>query len=254
MEAVTHNNRHFVTLGSFFSKRDRDAIILRNEVSNLRINYANKSFPAHIGTLMLANDLASIVKRNMSVLDVGTGAGIFAILSAKLGANVTATDVDKTSIFNAYENAIQNKVKLRLLEGKLLDPLDSNEHFDVIVFNLPSAPTQKSIMNDHIFSGGQDGRYYIDKMLDGRLKNVLKNQSTVITVQSNLSNIEKTINLFRENGAEVTIGTELFRPLGVRSLSQIDHIKNYLPKNCQPVKKNGKNYYRLATIIATFKS
>ncbi len=53
-----------------------------------------------------------------SVLDMGTGTGVLAIMAAKLGAErVVAVDIDENSVKNAIENAEANKVNIEVLHA-----------------------------------------------------------------------------------------------------------------------------------------
>ena len=90
------------------------------------------------------------VNENLSVLDVGTGTGILAIVAAMLGANpIVAMEYDSEAVVSAASNLEANGVadKIDLIEGNILklDEMKADgkfnygEHsFDVIVANLVS--------------------------------------------------------------------------------------------------------------------
>ena len=72
------------------------------------------------------------------VLDVGTGTGILAIASIKLGAKeVLGLDIDPWSIQNATENVHLNNVsdKVSIKEGST-ELLANDEQFDVVIANI----------------------------------------------------------------------------------------------------------------------
>ena len=69
------------------------------------------------------------------VLDIGTGSGILAIIAAKLGGVVSATDISPDAIRAAGKNAELNDVGISLRRGSYFAGLDEN--FDVIIANLP---------------------------------------------------------------------------------------------------------------------
>src|SRR5262245_58581302 len=69
--------------------------------------------------------------------DIGTGSGIMAVLAAKLGADVSATDISDAAIAAAQANAGLNNVAADIRQGDLFG--DLRGQFDVIVANLPQA-------------------------------------------------------------------------------------------------------------------
>jgi ribosomal protein L11 methyltransferase len=92
----------------------------------------------HSTTQMCLRSLERYIKPDFRVLDLGTGSGILAIASAKLGASYTlALDIDPEAIGNAKENITKNKVQkivdLRL--GTLNNNVASN-YFDIAAANL----------------------------------------------------------------------------------------------------------------------
>ena len=66
-----------------------------------------------------------------SVLDLATGSGLVALAAAKAGAEpVTANDIDPLSLAAARANADANDVRLRYVEGDLLD---TDEKYGVVL-------------------------------------------------------------------------------------------------------------------------
>ncbi len=75
--------------------------------------------------------------RNKSVLDMGCGTGVLAILAAKLGANsITGIDVDMWSAENSRENCSVNNVnEIKILQGDVTC-LENESPFDYILANI----------------------------------------------------------------------------------------------------------------------
>ena len=83
---------------------------------------------------------------SLSVLEVGTGPGFFAILLAELGVSVTAIDLTPAMLFEAVKNASSLAGTIRFLEmnAEALDFLDNS--FDLVIsrnltWNLPQPET-----------------------------------------------------------------------------------------------------------------
>ncbi len=113
-------------------------------------------------------DLASALEAPR-IADVGTGSGAIAVALAHQlrGACVVATDLSKTALAIAQDNARRNQVagQIRFVQGNLLEPV-AGEFFDVIVSNPPYVPTvdRASLsveVREHepalALFGGQDG-------------------------------------------------------------------------------------------------
>lgn len=71
--------------------------------------------------------------RGRTVADIGCGSGILAIGAARLGATVTAVDIDPAAVASTRENAASNAVSVRVTQGSV-DTLD--EAADIVVANL----------------------------------------------------------------------------------------------------------------------
>ena len=91
----------------------------------------------HPTTTMCMEFLEGIIKGGELVADVGTGTGILAITSAKLGAaRVLAVDLDPVAVKVAKENVHLNQVadQVSVLEGNLLDK--ATEPVDIVIANI----------------------------------------------------------------------------------------------------------------------
>ena len=90
--------------------------------------------PSIHGSSALGNSIK--INKNEKVLDIGTGTGLLAILSAKLGGIVSATDILPQAIFLAKNNAKKNNVNINIKLGNIFEPF-KNKKFDVIIANVP---------------------------------------------------------------------------------------------------------------------
>ena len=88
----------------------------------------------HATTTLMIQQLFGIDLGGKTVLDMGCGTGVLAIVAKKLGAQyVTGIDIDHWSVENAQENALRNKVEMMVLEGGA-EAISGT--FDVILANI----------------------------------------------------------------------------------------------------------------------
>lgn len=73
-----------------------------------------------------------------AVLDLGTGAGLAAIVASEWAGQVTAVDINPMAVRCARINVLVNQVedRVQVLEGDLFGPL-GDHRFDVVLFNPP---------------------------------------------------------------------------------------------------------------------
>lgn len=91
----------------------------------------------HQTTKLILLSLEKYIKKNETVLDVGSGTGILGIASVKLGAKkVIGIDNDEWCFENAKENIITNNVedKVEIRFGEIKDIKENN--FDLIIANI----------------------------------------------------------------------------------------------------------------------
>jgi release factor glutamine methyltransferase len=100
-----------------------------------------------------------------TVLEIGTGCGLIALVYASKGAHVVCTDINPFAVQVTRHNKEQNRASLtgslEVRQGDLFSVLDRDERFDVVVFNPPYLPTPKKekppSWQDVATNGGRDG-------------------------------------------------------------------------------------------------
>jgi ribosomal protein L11 methyltransferase len=91
----------------------------------------------HATTHQMLSLQLGIDHQGKSVLDVGTGTGILAIMAGKLGATeIVATDIDDWSIENSVENAQMNGFDGIQFHKGTLSELDLNLQVDILLANI----------------------------------------------------------------------------------------------------------------------
>ena len=90
----------------------------------------------HETTSLVMNEMFSLDFNNKSVLDIGCGTGVLAILASKLGANsLVGIDFDEWAVENAEENSVLNSIdNIDYIHGDADAIGDAT--FDIIVANI----------------------------------------------------------------------------------------------------------------------
>lgn len=101
----------------------------------------------HETTHMMIQHILKNDFKNKSVLDMGCGTGVLAILAEKLGASkLDAIDIDNWCYLNSLENVERNDCKcisvyegdVRLLEGKTYDTIIANINRNILLADIPT--------------------------------------------------------------------------------------------------------------------
>jgi len=91
----------------------------------------------HETTSLILEELLDAELQNKSLLDMGCGTSILAILAAMRGAKpITAIDIDTWCVDNSKENILLNKVDNITVELGDASSLQGREPFDVIIANI----------------------------------------------------------------------------------------------------------------------
>jgi release factor glutamine methyltransferase len=165
-------------------------------------------------TFLLAENLK--VEEGEVVLDVGTGCGIFAVLAAKKAKKVVATDINPYAIRcaekNAKINGVEGEIEFRL--GDLFQPVRPDETFSLILFNapyLPSEPREERSWIGRAWTGGPSGRKVIDRFIISAPE-FLTADGRILLVQSSLSDVDKTLEMFDETKLKTRVAAEVKFP------------------------------------------
>jgi release factor glutamine methyltransferase len=120
------------------------------------------------GSLFFCRHL--VVRPGERVLEIGGGLGLAAVLAAKSGATVTATDVLPDAIEIMRANAALNGVTVDARLGDCYGPV-GRERFDVICTNPPQMPTPPGRERRDAVAladnGGADGWALLDRVIAG---------------------------------------------------------------------------------------
>ncbi|HTY73938.1 MAG TPA: HemK2/MTQ2 family protein methyltransferase [Candidatus Nanoarchaeia archaeon] len=156
------------------------------------------------------------VKAEAKVLEIGTGSGILGIVAAKSAGEVVSIDLNPHAVRCAKANAKLNHTEsnMSFVQGDLLTGLSETAKFDLIIFNapyLPSEPGEEDSWLGRAWSGGPFGRQVIDRFISQVVPH-LEPSGEILLMQSNLADVEKSIELFKAAGLKTKIVTKLALP------------------------------------------
>jgi ribosomal protein L11 methyltransferase len=90
----------------------------------------------HATTFLVAEAMLDMNWKGLTVLDMGAGTGVLAILAEKMGASeVDAIDIDEWAFVNIVENNERNKTHLNMLKGGA-ELLPNAQKYDVVLANI----------------------------------------------------------------------------------------------------------------------
>ncbi|MFH0713649.1 MAG: HemK2/MTQ2 family protein methyltransferase [Candidatus Micrarchaeota archaeon] len=166
-----------------------------------------------------------------TVLDIGTGSGIQAIVAAQKQevTSVTAVDLSKKALSCAEKNVEQNHVatnKIKFINSNLFQKVNSKQKFDTIIFNPPYVPVEKSEIRDEesmAWHGGATGREILDKFLV-QFPKFLAPNGKLLLLQSSLNNVDKTKEILQKLGfncKEISSQAFFFERIYVHKVTKI---------------------------------
>lgn len=182
--------------------------LISMEFAGLRLEIFQDVYEPAEDSFMLAKHAKRVAQtlrgKHARILDMGCGCGIQALVCAKAdgGSSVLGVDLNPRAVENAALNAERNLVKnAEFTESDLFSNVDGK--FDLIIFNPPYLPTSAE---DKVqgklnlaFDGGKSGRETTRKFLD-RFPKHLKEDGTMLMIESSLGGIEKTISKLGKMG------------------------------------------------------
>ena len=140
-----------------------------------------------------------------SVIDVGTGSGIFAIMANRLGGYSSATDINGEAIELTKKNAGLNNTSIDARQGSFF--ADFKNKFDVLIANLP----QKLILGkDRLgVNGGESGNELLLSFLNEAKEHMSPGSRLYILVYS-LTDYRHTLSEISKNYDATLLGKKEF--------------------------------------------
>jgi release factor glutamine methyltransferase len=169
-----------------------------------------------------------MVTENDTVLDMGTGCGILAILAAEKAKTVVAVDINPHALECSTRNAETNEVKekIQFLHGDMFHPIRKNERFSLILFNspyLPSDPDEEKSWIGKAWAGGSNGRKVIDRFI-ADASQWLADGGKILLVQSSISDVNRTLEMFKERNLHAIVAAQIKVPFENIVLVEAKHM------------------------------
>ncbi len=139
--------------------------------------------PPKAGSLFFCRTLT--VHPGERVLEIGAGLGLAAVLAARAGARVVATDVVPEAVEAVRANALLNGVTVDARLGDCYGPV-AGERFDLICSNPPQMPTPPGLERHDpaaaADNGGVDGWAVLDRIIAGAPDHLTPGGRLVVSV------------------------------------------------------------------------
>jgi len=125
------------------------------------------------------------VRAGERVLELGAGLGLAAVLAARAGACVVATDILPGAVETIRANAALNGVTIDARLGDCYSPV-AGERFDLVASNPPQMPTPpgrgRSDAEAAADNGGLDGWEVLDRIIGGAPAHLVPGGRLVFTI------------------------------------------------------------------------
>lgn len=192
--------------------------------------------PPKAGSLLFCRHLP--YRPGDRVLEIGTGIGLAAVLAARAGCRVIATDMLPAAVECARQNAVLNGVasRMELRLGDCFDPVDDLT-FDLICTSLPQMPTPTERERDDpaatADNGGLDGWELLDRVIGGADRHLKPGGRLVFTLFAflGLKTAHAKLQAAGLDPSVVGRETQAFPRIGYERL---DHIRALDPERTLP--------------------
>ena len=213
-------------------------------------------YPTSTTVLLLRAARRALVHRPGSVLDVGCGCGIVAVVLAKSlppGVRVCASDLSAAAVRLAQQNASRNGVTVECRQGSLFEPW-AGTLFDLIVDDVagvaePIAQVSGWYPEAVPSQAGRDGTRWILDML-GQAPDHLSPGGRVIFPVLTLSREAAVLEAARARFAAVELVEEQWYPLTEEILAHFPLVEELVADGSIRVEKRGSRWCWATLIYA----
>lgn len=133
-----------------------------------------------------------------TILEMGSGSGITALLAAQKGGIVTAVDINPKAVEVLIANGKRNELNLDVIASDLFDAV-VHEPFDMILINPPFYPKQPRSFAEHAWFCGTEFEYF--EKLFRQLKERELNSGIFMTLSDDCK-LDKITSIAKQYGFE----------------------------------------------------
>lgn len=182
--------------------------------------------PPKAGSLFFCRHLP--VRAGQRVLELGSGLGLAAVLAARAGADVVATDVLPQAVAAIRANAVLNGVNVDARLGDCYAPV-AGERFDLICANAPQMPTppdrERFDSAAAADNGGPDGWAVLDRIIAGAPAHLTPGGLLVVSIFAFLG-CKTALKKFTAAGLEPSVLATEVEPFPRLGYERLEHIRS----------------------------
>lgn len=151
---------------------------------------------------------------------------------------------------------VRHKIEVRT--GDLFEPIQPDETFDLLLFEIPFAPMDPQVERDYLeqgylaevryISGGPDGRKYIDTII-AQANAVLNPGGYIVWVQPSYIGVQKSLDILNQHGFEAEVFAE--KEWLLRHTKYTASHKSYIEQACDytfPQNQAGEDIFYLTIV------
>ena len=182
--------------------------------------------PPKAGSLFFCRNLK--LAPGERVLEIGAGLGLAAVLAARAGAHVVATDIVPEAVDALRANAALNGVAIDARAGDCYGPVEG-ERFDVICANPPQMPTppgrERRDATAAADNGGPDGWALLDRIIEGAPRHLRPRGRLVFSIFAFLG-CKTALAKLRERGFEPSIIAREIQGFPRLGYERLEHLRS----------------------------
>ncbi len=155
-----------------------------------------------LSTKILLEFLNTLNLEDKDLLELGCGSGIISLYAKKLGARVTASDINEIALENLRKAASKNDLEVRVIHSNLFDRL-ANDTFHYIIINPPYYPKAPKNMKEKAWFCGENFEYFED--LFSQLPNYLSSDNETYLILSQDCDLKHIASIAQKNSIELDV-------------------------------------------------